>query len=100
MRPDTGVQPSPTEKNMISSRPHQKIGMEYPARETPITPWSNSEPRFRAAITPASTPRVPAKINAAMASSRVAGNRVRNSCQTPSRVRSDSPRSPWASLPM
>jgi hypothetical protein len=28
MRPDTGVHPSCTEKNRISSRPHQKIGIE------------------------------------------------------------------------
>ncbi|MNT81013.1 hypothetical protein D3C72_2205590 [compost metagenome] len=28
MRPDTGVQPSCTEKNRMSSRPHQKIGIE------------------------------------------------------------------------
>ncbi|MCY1377876.1 hypothetical protein D9M69_654710 [compost metagenome] len=27
-RPDTGVQPSPTEKIRISSKPHQKMGME------------------------------------------------------------------------
>ncbi len=28
MRPDTGVQPSCTENSRISSRPHQKIGIE------------------------------------------------------------------------
>ena len=28
MRPDTGVQPSQTEKHRISSSPHQKIGIE------------------------------------------------------------------------
>jgi hypothetical protein len=28
MRPDTGVHPSCTEKNRISSSPHQKIGIE------------------------------------------------------------------------
>ena len=28
MRPDTGVQPSCTEKSRISSSPHQKIGIE------------------------------------------------------------------------
>ena len=28
MRPDTGVQPSFTEKNMMRIRPHQKIGIE------------------------------------------------------------------------
>ena len=28
MRPDTGVQPQPPENRMISSRPHQKIGIE------------------------------------------------------------------------
>ncbi|MNH41794.1 hypothetical protein D3C79_1033570 [compost metagenome] len=65
----------------------------------PITPWSNSEPRLSAAITPASRPTMPANNRAAKASSRVAGNRVRNSLHTLSRVRSDSPRSPWASLP-
>ena len=28
MRPDTGVQPSCTEKSRMRSRPHQKIGIE------------------------------------------------------------------------
>ena len=28
MRPDTGVQPSCTEKSRMSSSPHQKIGIE------------------------------------------------------------------------
>ena len=28
MRPETGVQPSMPEKNRMSSRPHQKIGIE------------------------------------------------------------------------
>jgi hypothetical protein len=37
MRPDTGVQPSATEKVRISSRPHQKIGIEKPVSEAPIT---------------------------------------------------------------
>ena len=30
MRPETGVHPSVDEKNMMSRRPHQKIGMEKP----------------------------------------------------------------------
>lgn len=64
-----------------------------------MTPWSNSEPRLSAAITPASRPTVPANSKAANDSSRVAGNKVRNSVHTLSRVRRDSPRSPWASLP-
>ena len=28
MRPETGVQPNVLENSMISSRPHQKIGIE------------------------------------------------------------------------
>ena len=38
MRPDTGVQPSATEKTRITISPHQKIGMEAPVTETPISP--------------------------------------------------------------
>ena len=83
---------------MIRIRPHQKIGIEYPAREIPITPWSNNEPRLSAAITPASSPRMPANNRAALASSSVAGNSAENSLHTLSRVRNDSPRSPCASL--
>ena len=38
IRPDTGVHPSCTEKSRINSNPHQKIGIEYPVSEIPITP--------------------------------------------------------------
>ena len=37
IRPDTGVQPSCTEKNRISSSAHQKMGIEYPVSAAPIT---------------------------------------------------------------
>ncbi len=38
MRPDTGVQPSATENTRIIISPHQKIGMEAPVTEAPISP--------------------------------------------------------------
>ena len=41
---------------MISSRPHQKIGIEKPVSEMPISVWSNSEPRLTAATMPAGRP--------------------------------------------
>ena len=37
IRPDTGVQPKVTENVRISSRPHQKIGIEKPVSDAPIT---------------------------------------------------------------
>ena len=37
IRPDTGVQPSCTEKKRISSNAHQKMGIEYPVSDTPMT---------------------------------------------------------------
>ena len=41
---------------MISSRPHQKIGIEKPVSEMPITVWSRIEPRLTAARMPAGRP--------------------------------------------
>src|SRR6185436_4530821 len=79
MRPDTGVQPSCTEKSRISRSPHQKIGIEYPVSDTPMTPWSNTELRRTAAIMPAGMPRRSAKRIAQTASSMVAGKSVKNS---------------------
>ena len=38
IRPDTGVQPSSTEKIRIIISPHQKIGMEAPVSDNPISP--------------------------------------------------------------
>ncbi len=38
MRPDTGVHPSITEKMRIIISPHQKIGMEAPVTDNPISP--------------------------------------------------------------
>ena len=38
IRPDTGVQPSATENSRITISPHQKIGIEAPVTETPISP--------------------------------------------------------------
>ncbi len=38
MRPDTGVHPSATENTRITISPHQKIGMEAPVTDTPISP--------------------------------------------------------------
>ena len=58
----------------------------------------SSDPRFKAAMTPASSPRMPANNRAAIDSSRVAGNSAENSVHTLSRVLNDSPKSPWASL--
>ena len=38
IRPDTGVQPSATENTRIIISPHQKIGMEAPVTDNPISP--------------------------------------------------------------
>ena len=59
---------------MISSRPHQKIGIEKPVSEMPITVWSRIEPRLTAAMMPAGRPISSASSMAAIDSSTVAGN--------------------------
>ena len=56
IRPETGVHCRMPENRMISSRPHQKIGIEKPVSETPITVWSRTEPRLTAARMPAGMP--------------------------------------------
>jgi hypothetical protein len=38
IRPDTGVQPRATEKIRMAINPHQKIGMEAPVIDNPISP--------------------------------------------------------------
>ena len=38
MRPETGVQPRATEKIRIAISPHQKIGMEAPVSDNPMSP--------------------------------------------------------------
>src|SRR5260363_33050 len=82
IRPDTGVMPSFTENSMISSKPHQKMGIEYPVNAVVITLRSSREPRLSAAATPAGTPVASANISAHSESSTVAGKRAKNSDST------------------
>ena len=79
---------------MISSSAHQKIGIEKPVSEAPISTWSKVEPRRTAATIPAGRPIASAISKAQSDSSTVAGNRVRNSDSTGWRVTIDLPRSP------
>ena len=98
MRPETGVHCRMPEKKMISSRPHQKIGIENPISAPVIEIWSNQLPRLIAAITPTGTPISVAIRMAQSPSSTVAGNRVRNSVKTGFLVTSELPRSPCSRL--
>ncbi len=84
---------------MISRRPHQKIGIEKPVSEMPITVWSRIEPRLTAARMPAGMPIASASAMANTDSSTVAGNRAKNSPSTGLRVTIELPRSPWSRLP-
>ena len=94
MRPETGVQPRMPEKNMISSRPHQKIGMEKPTSAVDMIAWSVTLPRRTAAKTPAGMPSATAKRMAQSDSSTVAGKSVKKSSATGRLVTIDRPRSP------
>ena len=84
---------------MISSRPHQKIGMEKPVSEMPINVWSKIEPRLTPAMMPAGRPIEVAMSRAHSDSSTVAGNRVKNSWRIGWRVTIELPRSPCARSP-
>ena len=79
---------------MISISPHQKIGIEWPTVARPITPWSTSVPRFKAATAPSGRPTPRASANAHRANSTVAGNNAANSSDTGSRETIEVPRSP------
>ncbi|MCY1488951.1 hypothetical protein D9M68_226600 [compost metagenome] len=81
---------------MISSRPHQKIGMEKPTSAVPIIAWSMAEPRLIAAITPAGMPRMIANRIAQSESSTVAGNSSKNWSMTGFLVTIEVPKSPWS----
>ena len=98
-RPLTGVNSSPTLKNMMRIRPHQNTGMLLPTVATVITSWSNHEPRFNAAATPSGRPSSNASSSAARASSTVAGKSSANSADTGSRVTRLLPRSPRSNWP-
>ena len=62
--------------------------------DIPMIPWSTFEPRFKAAIIPAGTPIMIAKIIAQIASSAVAGNNSKNSSTTGLLVFTETPKSP------
>ena len=98
MRPETGVQPSPTENVRISSSPHQKIGIEKPVSEAPITEQSHTVMRLTAAMTPAGSPMSSASSIAQTESSIVAGKRAKNLRKTDSWVTVDKPRSPCSAF--
>ena len=82
---------------MISSRPHQKIGIEKPVSDRPISAWSNRLPRFSAATTPAGMPMPMANTIAKKDSSMVAGKSWKNSVSTRSLVTIEVPKSPCRS---
>ena len=72
-KPEAGSQFSCTQKSSISSRPHQKEGMETPIMETLMTRLSRKEYCLIAEITPKESPRITANTTAKVASLTVFG---------------------------
>src|SRR5438093_1980463 len=93
--PEAGSQPSRTEKNRISMIPSQKFGIETPQSDAPLVTTSQIVLRRTAARTPAGMAMPTATMSERAASSIVIGSFVATVRTTASRVRIDSPRSPW-----
>ncbi|MNL36429.1 hypothetical protein D3C87_1585100 [compost metagenome] len=72
-------------------------GTEWPARQTTRIAWSVNVPWRTAAQTPSGMPISAARMRAAVASSKVAGKKRTISVATGFLVRTDMPKSPWAS---
>ena len=99
MRPDTGVHCRMPENRMMSSRPHQKIGIENPTSAVPIDHLIEEGAALDAAKTPAGMPSTTAKIMAHSDNSSVAGNSWRNWPRTDSLLEIDVPKSPLQHSP-
>ena len=77
-RPETGSHPSRSEKSRISSGPSQKPGRHAPARLARRVVRSTADPGRSAAAMPRGRARPSARMNAAPASSSVAGDGARD----------------------
>ena len=89
--PDTGNQPSQTEKISIRINPSQKLGMVEPSRTPPIMALSGHLSLFNAATTPKETPTTDENNSASPPK--------RSECGKACRIRSDTGRRATIAVP-
>ena len=96
IRPPIGSQSSQAPNTSSSIRPSQKIGIETPKSVAVIRTLSHRPPGRVDATTPTGTPTTIAMSRAARASCSVTGKALNTSASAESLLRSDVPKSPWA----
>ena len=92
-RPETGSQPSVSEKKRVSNSASQKIGIEKPSRAKKLITLSCHLLRVMPASMPTGMPISSAKPNARMHSSMVAGNTSRSCSEISWPLMLDTPKS-------
>ena len=97
--PEAGSHRRCTANTVISTRPSQKPGMDWPSSASAIDPWSQRLSRFTAEITPIGMPMRTAKLNAPAVSKSVAGSRSSTTSRAGRCARIDVPRSPCRARP-